>query len=179
MPVDATTTARPSDQFSWPQPRPAPVADLDGIGDIVDAGRAIPYPELQRDSIPTVGQLLSTAEHLATLLGTDQQWPDGTWAEHPVSARLRVRAVALRPSGFVSLPPPPASPCPHGGGLLYLARGQAHMVTVSAVGELETAHALAETRGRILARPDVAQVVQLLNTGDRPALLVHVTPDAR
>lgn len=144
--------------------------DLDGIGDIVDAGQATSYPELRQPSSPTVGQLMSAAESVAELLtsSTSQSGPDGVWQEYPLAEALQARAVVLQPSQFAPLP---GARCVRGGGVLYLAQGQAHMVVMAAEGQLLAVHTLTAHRGRSLASPEAHQVI---NTGDTPVLLVHV-----
>lgn len=166
-----------------PRPRTASVS-LDGIGDVVDAGRTSGYAHLVERRLPTVGQLVTAARGAAAALGRPTLWPTrrGHWQPAPRSARrhaggrLRVTTVALEPNSFV---PGPAqrSDRPHGMEVLHLVSGRAHLITSGPDGQMRSAAELAPGRTRVVGGADgsVRGHHHLVNTGDEVAVLVRVS----
>ncbi|GAB3725722.1 hypothetical protein [Nocardiopsis nanhaiensis] len=182
--ASATTAVRPSTTEHTPRPRPATVS-LDGIGDVVDAGRVSGYAHLSQRRLPTIGQLVSAARGAAGTLRRPTLWPTrrGRWQPAPrsarrhVSGRFRVTTVALEPNSFV---PGPArrSDRPHSLEVLYLVSGKAHLITSGDDGQMRSAAELATDRARVMGGVGTASGQwhqHLVNTGDETAVLVRVT----
>ncbi|WP_433698700.1 hypothetical protein [Nocardiopsis sp. CA-288880] len=179
--VSAPAARRPSDT---PSPAPGPVS-LEGIGDVVDAGRPSGYAHLGERRLPTLGRLVAAARGAASSLRRPTLWPTrrGHWQPAPraarrhASGRLRVTTVALEPNSFVSGPADhPARP--HGMEVLYLVSGRAHLIASAPDGQMRSASELAEGRARVVGAPAGGTARGhhfLVNTGDEVAVVVRVT----
>jgi hypothetical protein len=175
-----------------PQNAAAPTADappartaavsLEGIGDVVDAGRRSGYAHLGERRLPTLGRLAAAARGAAASLGRPALWPPrrGHWQLVPRAARrhaggrLRVTAVALDPNSFVSGPAPRSSR-PHGMEVLYLVSGRAHLIASAPDGQMRSASELAAGRVRVVGSAEGGGSHHLVNTGDEVAVVVRVT----
>lgn len=161
------TTSRPAGGHTVDRRR-----SVDGIGDIVQAGETSPYPHLRPRERPTVGRLFAAARAGARTLAEDV--PGGSlpaagrwWAVPPANGAGPSATVAeLRPTEIVSLPVGRGSAGL--GGVLYLARGRAHLVAVSGSGRMLSVRELTPGRGRVVAEPGG---YQLINTGSEPAVV--------
>ncbi|WP_026119450.1 hypothetical protein [Nocardiopsis ganjiahuensis] len=181
--ASAATALRPATTEHAPRPRTASVS-LDGIGDVVDAGRSSGYAHLSERRLPTLGQLVSAARGAAVSLRRPTLWPTrrGRWQPAPrsarrhVSGRFRVTAVALEPNSFVP-GPVRRSDRPHNLEVLHLVSGRAHLITSGADGQMRSAAELAVGRTRVVGDSSAAGQGHhyLVNTGDEVAVLVRVT----
>ncbi|MFC9085194.1 hypothetical protein [Nocardiopsis dassonvillei] len=167
---------------STPTPRSAPVS-LEGIGDVVDAGRRSGYAHLGERRMPTLGRLVTAARGAAASLGRPALWPSrrGRWqlvpraARRQAGGRLRVTAVALEPNSFVSGPAPHPSR-QHGMEVLYLVSGRAHLIASAADGQMRSASELSADRARVVGSAEASGGRHhLVNTGDEVAVVVRVT----
>ncbi|GAA4931227.1 hypothetical protein GCM10023224_08920 [Streptomonospora halophila] len=167
---------RTGHEGSPPVPRPAaPTVSPEGIGDIVLAGHPAPYPHLQTRSAPTIGRLAAAARAAASDLTLLRLRPrrGGRWQPAPRPARraaarrMRVSVLVLEPNGFAAVPDEP-----HRASVLHLASGRVHMVTVAPDREMQAVQELTGDRARALGSGDDHQ---LINTGDRRAVVVRVT----
>ncbi|MDA0563574.1 hypothetical protein LG943_04395 [Streptomonospora sp. S1-112] len=178
VPSLPVTDPAPTPAPASPAARPAPAAPSpDGIGDIVSAGEASPYPHLRTRPAPTVGRLVSAARAAADALERHALWPQrhGRWQPGPRPARrgatgpMRVTSLVLAPGAAADLP---ARGARHGSAL-RIARGR---VRVEAPGGRAAASApardLESGRTRVLGSTGRYRVV---NTGSEPALLVRVS----
>ncbi|WP_159944097.1 MULTISPECIES: hypothetical protein [unclassified Nocardiopsis] len=153
----------------------APVS-LEGIGDVVDAGRRSGYAHLSERHQPTVGRLVSAARGAAAALGRPTLWPArrGHWQLAPRSARrlasgrMRVTTVALEPNSFVP------DPAPQGMEVLYLVSGRAHLIASGPDGQMRSASELAAGRVRVVGTAEDRDQY-LVNTGDAVAVVVRVS----
>lgn len=181
--VLATSAARPGTTEPAPRPRAASVS-LDGIGDVVDAGRTSGYSHLAERRLPTVGQLVAAARGAADSLRRPTLWPTrrGHWQPAPrgarrhVGGRFRVTTVALEPNSFV--PGPARRPDrSHGMEVLHLVSGRAHLITSGPDGQMRSAAELATGRTRVVggAGSSSQSHHHLVNTGDEVAVLVRVS----
>ena len=182
--ASAATALRPGTTEHTPRPRTASVS-LDGIGDVVDAGRSSGYAHLSERRLPTLGQLVSAARGAASSLRRPTLWPTrrGHWQPAPrsarrhVSGRFRVTTVALEPNSFVP-GPVRRSDRPHSLEVLHLVSGRAHLITSGADGQMRSAAELAIGRTRVVGGGGAASEQDhhyLVNTGDEVAVLVRVT----
>ncbi|MFE9244210.1 hypothetical protein [Nocardiopsis sp. NPDC006938] len=179
--VLASTSVRPGTSPSAPGPRTASVS-LDGIGDVVDAGRTSGYAHLVERRLPTVGQLVTAARGAAASLRRPTLWPTrrGRWQPAPRSARrhvggrFRVTTVALEPNSFV---PGPARHSDHAHGMevLHLVSGRAHLITSGAAGQMRAAAELSVGRTRVVGGASRQGHHHLVNTGDEVAVVVRVS----
>ncbi|WP_444962306.1 hypothetical protein [Nocardiopsis sp. M1B1] len=177
--VAAPAAAAPAPS-SAPAPRSAPVS-LEGIGDVVDAGRRSGYAHLGERRMPTLGRLVSAARGAAASLSGPALRPSrrGRWQPAPRAARrraggrLRVTAVALEPNSFVSGPAPHPSRR-HGMEVLYLVSGRAHLIASAADGQMRSASELSAGRARVVGSAGGGGH-HLVNTGDEVAVVVRVT----
>ncbi|MFD3687463.1 hypothetical protein ACFWTE_21945 [Nocardiopsis sp. NPDC058631] len=156
---------------------------LEGIGDVVDAGRPSGYAHLGERRLPTLGRLVSAARGAATSLRRPALWPTrrGHWQPAPhaarrhASGRLRVTTVALEPNSFVA-GPAERSDVPHGMEVLYLVSGRAHLIASAPDGQMRSASELSEGRARVVGAPGGRPGHHfLVNTGDEVAVVVRVT----
>lgn len=163
-----------------PRARTATVS-LDGIGDVVDAGRTSGYAHLSARRLPTLGQVVSTARAAAAALRRPTLWPTrrGHWQPVPRTVRrrfrgrFRVSTVALEPNSFIAGPEAPVDR-PRSLEVLHLVSGRAHLITSGVDGQMLSAAEL--TRGRVRVMGDGARGRRhLVNTGDEVAVLVRVT----
>ncbi|MFE1077454.1 hypothetical protein ACFW31_02975 [Nocardiopsis alba] len=176
----APTADRPTAVGHDPRPRTAPVS-LDGIGDVVDAGRSSGYAHLDARGLPTLGQVVTAARAAAASLHRPTLWPSrrGSWQPAPRSTRrrvggqFRVTTVALEPNGFVP-GPVPRSEEPHALEVLCLVRGRAHLIAAETDGRMLSATELAIDRARVVGGGG-GERRHLVNTGDEIAVLVRVT----
>lgn len=181
--ASAATALRPGTTEHTPRPRTASVS-LDGIGDVIDAGRSSGYAHLVERRLPTLGQLVSAARGAASTLLRPTLWPTrrGHWQPAPrsarrhVSGRFRVTTVALEPNSFVPGPARRADR-PHSLEVLHLVSGRAHLITSGADGQMRSAAELATGRTRVVGGTGTAEGDNhyLVNTGDEVAVLVRVT----
>lgn len=157
---------------------------LEGIGDVVDAGRRSEYTHLGERRLPTVGHLVTAARNAATALTSSSLPPvrRGRWqpAPRPVrrhaSGRMRITAVTLEPNSFVA--DPARTRRPHSLEVLYLVVGRAHLITSAPDGQMRSAAELAPGRARVVgAHQEGASQGHhfLVNTGDEVAVVVRVT----
>lgn len=178
----AAPAARRSSETTAAPVRPV---SLDGIGDVVDAGRRSGYAHLVERRLPTVGRLVAAARGAASSLRRPTLWPTrrGHWQPAPraarrhVSGRFRVMTVALEPNSFVS-GPAERSDRPHGMEVLYLVSGRAHLIASGPDGQMRSASELAEGRARVLGASEGRAAGGhhfLVNTGDEVAVVVRVT----
>ncbi len=184
MPQQASAATAPRPATTELAPRPRTVsASLDGIGDVVDAGRSSGYAHLSERRLPTLGQLASAARGAALSLRRPTLWPTrrGRWQPAPrsarrhVSGRFRVTTVALEPNSFVS-GPERRSDRPHNLEVLHLVSGRAHLITSGADGQMRSAAELVAGRTRVVGASGAARGHHhLVNTGDEVAVLVRVT----
>lgn len=132
----------------------------EGIGDIVMAGESSGYAHLAARSMPTVGQLMTAAQHAATVLAQPELWPRtyGQWQRPPravrrrLHGRMRMSVVALLPNGFVTLPATHAAAAPVHGDVLAVVRGRMHAVIIGDDGRLLAVQELVAGRIRVLGR---------------------------
>ncbi|MFI6579284.1 hypothetical protein ACIBFB_26165 [Nocardiopsis sp. NPDC050513] len=185
MPQQASTALRSADAVPT-APRPARVS-LEGIGDVVDAGRRSGYAHLGERRLPTIGRLVSAARGAAEAMRRPTLWPArrGRWqiapraARRRASGRLRVTTVALEPNTFV--PEPTAHPGRrHSLEVLYLVSGRAHLIASGPGGEMLSAAELTPGRARVVGvahqgAGDRRASQHLVNTGDEVAVVVRVT----
>ncbi|GAB3478729.1 cupin domain-containing protein [Nocardiopsis coralliicola] len=167
--------AAPPDAVSGPAPAPS---DLDGFGDIVDAGRASPFADRFGPGMPvTTGRLATAAAEAAAVLSRPSLHPcrPGRWQRAPrparrrAAGRMRVGAVALEPDGFAPLPD--AAP---GAAVLRVAVGRAHVLTTGPDGGMRSLRPLTPGRTLVLAAGTGHWIV---NTGGTPAVAVLVDTD--
>ncbi|PDP85970.1 hypothetical protein CQJ94_19700 [Glycomyces fuscus] len=182
------TAVLPAPQKATPPTATAPTAkpasvSLEGIGDVVDAGRRSGYAHLGERRLPTLGRLVAAARGAAASLGRPSLRPSrrGHWQLVPRAARrhtggrLRVTAVALEPNSFVSGPTPRSSR-QHGMEVLYLVSGRAHLIASAADGQMRSASELAAGRARVVGSDEGGGGSHhLVNTGDEVAVVVRVT----
>ncbi|MEU3307393.1 hypothetical protein [Nocardiopsis sp. NPDC006832] len=162
-----------------PRQRTATVS-LDGIGDVVDAGRTSGYAHLGARRLPTLGQVVVAARDAATAL-RPTLWPTrrGSWQPAPrsvrrlVRGRFRVTSVALEPNGFIAGPSPRAENA-HTLEALYLVSGRAHLITSDTDGQMLSAAELTSGRARVVGG-GTRGGRHLVNTGEEVAILVRVT----
>ncbi|MGW5876275.1 hypothetical protein ACWFMI_06950 [Nocardiopsis terrae] len=181
--ASAVTAVRPDPTERTPRPRVTTVS-LDGIGDVVDAGRPSGYAHLGGLRLPTTGQLVAAARGAASALRRPTLWPPrrGRWQPAPRSARrhaggrFRVTTVALEPNSFVP-GPTPRSGRPHTMEVLHLVSGKAHLITSGPDGQMRSAAELAVGRTRVVGGVGAPGRGHhhLVNTGDEVAVLVRVT----
>ncbi|NYJ34605.1 hypothetical protein [Nocardiopsis aegyptia] len=154
---------------------------LEGIGDVVDAGRRSGYAHLRELRLPTIGRLVAAARGAADALDRPTLWPSrrGRWQPAPRAARrratgrLRVTVVALEPNSFV----PEPSPRPdrsRGLEVLHLVGGRAHLISSGADGRMRSASELAPGRTRVVGGTGTGRHY-LVNTGDAVAVVVRVS----
>ncbi|MDE3722463.1 hypothetical protein PWG71_13790 [Nocardiopsis sp. N85] len=162
--------------------RPASRAvSVEGIGDVVDAGRRSGYSHLAERRLPTIGRLVSAARGAAAVLVRPTLWPTrrGHWQPAPrvarrhASGRLRVSTVALEPNSFVS-GPVPQSTRPAGMEVLFLVSGRAHLISSGADGRMRAAAELSPGRARVVGTA-LGGHQHLVNTGEEVAVVVRVT----
>lgn len=173
------TAARVSTEHA-PRPRTTTVS-LDGIGDVVDAGRTSGYAHLGARRLPTLGQVVAAAGDAATALRRPTLWPArrGSWQPAPrsvrrlVRGRFRVTSVALEPNSFIAGPTSRAAD-PHTLEALYLVSGRAHLITSAADGQMLSAAELTSGRVRVVGS-GARGSRHLVNTGEEVAILVRVT----
>lgn len=173
------TAARVSTEHA-PRPRTTTVS-LDGIGDVVDAGRTSGYAHLGARRLPTLGQVVAAAGDAATALRRPTLWPArrGSWQPAPrsvrrlVRGRFRVTSVALEPNSFIAGPTSRAAD-PHTLEALYLVSGRAHLITSAADGQMLSAAELTSGRARVVGS-GARGSRHLVNTGEEVAILVRVT----
>ncbi|CAL9462582.1 hypothetical protein SUDANB121_02682 [Nocardiopsis dassonvillei] len=152
---------------------------VEGIGDVVDAGRSSGYAHLAGHRLPTVGRLAAAARGAAAALARPTLWPArrGRWQPAPrvarrhAGGRLRVSTVALEPNGFVS---GPVSPRAADMEVLFLVSGRAHLISSGADGRMRSAAELVPGRARV-AGGSLGGNRHLVNTGDEVAVVVRVT----
>jgi len=186
--ADTSVTAATAPAARRPS-EPRTVADgpvsLEGIGDVVDAGRPSGYAHLGERRLPTLGRLVAAARGAASSLRRPTLWPTrrGHWQPAPRAARrhangrLRVTTVALEPNSFVS-GPADHSARPHGMEVLYLVSGRAHLIASAPDGQMRSASELSEGRARVVGAhggPSARGHHFLVNTGDEVAVVVRVT----
>ncbi|WP_017593227.1 hypothetical protein [Nocardiopsis potens] len=174
-----TPTARhaPSHSERTPQHGPAP-SGLDGIGDIVDAGRPSGYAHLAAAprTAPTAGRLAAAADSAADALRRTPAPADrsGHWrpAPRPVrrgaSGRMRISSATLAPDGSTALPPAPSG----SATALRLVSGRAHVLSAGPGGELRSVRELLPGRTLLLA---AGTGNWLVNTGAEAAVAVRAT----
>ncbi|MFV2197166.1 hypothetical protein [Nocardiopsis sp. LOL_012] len=175
MPHQASTSVLPT------APARTDQVSLEGIGDVVDAGRRSGYAHLAQRPLPTVGRLVAAARGAAEALGRPALRPSlrGRWQPAPRAARrhaagrIRVSVVALEPNGFV---PEPEGRPGHGPALevLFLVGGRAHLVASGADGSILSAAELTQGRARVVGSAARGRQ-HLVNTGDEVAVVVRVT----
>lgn len=176
----APATIRPTTAEHTHRP-PTAAVSLDGIGDVVDAGRTSGYAHLDVRPLPTLGQVVSTARTAATTLRRPTLWPArrGHWQHAPrtvreqVRGRFQVTTVALEPNGFIAGPEPRVDR-PHRLEVFYLVDGRAHLITSGTDGQILSATELARDRARVVGEGARGRR-HLMNTGDEVAVLVRVT----
>ncbi|WP_211719166.1 hypothetical protein [Nocardiopsis sp. MG754419] len=182
MPQQSSAPTAASHDLAEHAPRPrAATLSLDGIGDVVDAGRTSGYAHLDARRLPTLGQVVAAAREAATALRRPTLWPTrrGHWQPAPRSARRQVRGrfrvttVALEPNGFIAGPGTRAERT-HTLEALYLVSGRAHLITSAADGQMLSTTELASDRARVVGGGDRGHR-HLVNTGDGVAVLVRVT----
>lgn len=170
-------------------PAPAPAIragalSLEGIGDVVDAGRRSGYAHLAERRLPTVGRLVAAARGAAASLSRPHLWPTrrGHWQPAPravrqhANGRVRVTVVALEPNSFVP-GPTPRSFQPYGMEVLYLASGRAHLIASAPDGRMRSASELVAGRTRVVGATwgHGRRHHFLVNTGEEVAVVVRVT----
>ena len=163
---------------------PAPTASrsvsVEGIGDVVDAGRRSGYAHLAASRLPTIGRSVAAARTAAAALAARPALRPalrGLWQPVPRAARrrtdrrLRVSAVALEPDGFASGPVPP-----HAVGMevLFPVLGRAHLIASGPDGRMRSAAGLSSGRARVVGGASDGQW-HLVNTGEDIAVVVRVT----
>ncbi|WP_370013380.1 hypothetical protein [Nocardiopsis sp. Huas11] len=154
---------------------------LDGIGDVVDAGRRSGYAHLRELRLPTIGRLVSAARGAADALARPTLWPTrrGRWQPAPRAARrratgrLRVTVVALETNSFVPEPSSRAERS-HGLEVLHLVGGRAHLISSGADGQMRSAAELTPGRTRVVGGTGEGHHY-LVNTGDEVAVVVRVS----
>lgn len=175
--------AAPAAEAPAPSTAPTASVSLEGIGDVVDAGRRSGYAHLGGRRLPTLGRLAAAARSAADSLSGPTLRPSrrGHWQLVPRAARrhaggrLRVTAVALEPNSFVS-GPAPRSPRQHGMEVLYLVSGRAHLIASAADGQMRSASELSAGRVRVVGSAEGSGGSHhLVNTGDEVAVVVRVT----
>ncbi|MFE3458464.1 hypothetical protein ACFXKD_13060 [Nocardiopsis aegyptia] len=160
---------------------PRPTVTLEGIGDVVDAGRRSGYAHLRGLRLPTIGRLAAAARGAADALDRPTLWPSrrGRWQPAPRAARrratgrLRVTVVALEPNSFVSEPTPRPDRS-RGLEVLHLVGGRAHLISSGADGRMRSASELAPGRTRVVGGTGAGRHY-LVNTGDEVAVVVRVS----
>ncbi|MBB6120873.1 hypothetical protein [Nocardiopsis algeriensis] len=160
---------------------PRTAVSLEGIGDVVDAGRPSGYAHLGGRHLPTVGRLVSAARSAAAALDRPALRPSrrGRWQSVPRSVRryaagrLRVSAVALEPNSFVPGPSSRASRA-RGMEVLFLVSGRAHLIASGPDGQMRSAAELGPGRARVLGSAG-GDSHHLVNTGDEVAVVVRVS----
>jgi hypothetical protein len=154
---------------------------LDGIGDVVDAGRRSGYAHLRELRLPTIGRLTAAARGAADALARPTLWPTrrGRWQPAPrvarrqASGRLRVTVVALEPNSFVAEPAPRPDRS-LGMEVLRLVGGRAHVITSGPDGQMRSAAELTAGRTRVVGGSGSGHHY-LVNTGDEVAVVVRVS----
>lgn len=178
--TSAPATAPRATTEHTPRPRTATVS-LDGIGDVVDAGRTSGYAHLGARRLPTLGQVAAAARDAATALRRPTLRPArrGHWLPAPRSVRRRIRgrfrvtSVVLEPNSFIA---GPSSRDEHRHTLeaLYLVSGRAHLITSAPDGQILSAAELTPDRARVMGS-GARGTRHLVNTGEEVAVLVRVT----
>lgn len=175
MPQQASLTA--------PGGSASPVS-LEGIGDVIDAGRRSGYAHLCERRLPTVGRLVAAARGAASALSHPSLRPTrrGLWQPAPrparrhTNGRMRITAVTLEPNSFVA--EPTHARRPHSLEVLYLADGRAHLIVSTPDGRMRSAAELAPGRARVVGATREGTSPDhhfLVNTGDEVAVVVRVT----
>lgn len=152
---------------------------MEGIGDVVDAGRSSGYAHLAERRLPTVGRLVAAARGAAAVLARPTLWPTrrGHWQPAPrvarrqASGRVRMSTVALDPDGFVS---GPVSPRAADMEVLFLVSGRAHLISSGSDGRMRAAAELAPGRARVVGG-SLGGYQHLVNTGGETAVVLRVT----
>ncbi|WP_053616958.1 hypothetical protein [Nocardiopsis sp. NRRL B-16309] len=158
---------------------------LDGIGDVVDAGRRSGYAHLRELRLPTIGRLAAAARGAADALARPTLWPTrrGRWQPAPRAARrlatgrLRVTVVALEPNSFVPEPAPRPGRS-RGLEVLHLVGGRAHLISSGTDGQMRSAAELTHGRTRVVGGSGSGSGSghhYLVNTGDEVAVVVRVS----
>ncbi|MFW5420606.1 hypothetical protein J0910_28730 [Nocardiopsis sp. CNT-189] len=160
-----------------PQPDLDP-SGLDGIGDIVDAGRPSGYAHLAAAprTAPTAGRLAAAAAAAADALARTPAAADrsGRWRPAPrparrgAAGRMRISGATLAPDGSTALPPAPSG----SATALRLVSGRAHVLSAGPGGELRSVRELLPGRTLLLA---AGTGNWLVNTGDGTAVAVRAT----
>lgn len=166
----------PSQPERAPQPALDP-SELDGIGDIVDAGRPSGYAHLAAPrTSPTAGRLAAAAASAAESLGRTSAAADrsGHWRPAPrparrgAAGRMRISTATLAPNGSTALPAAPSG----SATALRLASGRAHVLSAGPDGELRSVRELLPGRTLLLA---AGTGNWLVNTGTVAAVAVRAT----
>ena len=159
---------------------PAPRAvSLEGVGDVVDAGRRSGYIHLRQQRLPTIGRLVAAARNTASVLNRSslRSGGHGRWQPAPrparrhVNGRMRITVVTLEPNSFVA--GPPRTGRPYSLEVLYPARGRTHLISSNSDGQMRSAAALAPDRARVVGASQGHHF--LVNTGDEVAVVIRVT----
>lgn len=159
---------------------------IDGVGDVVLAGRPTPYPHLRTESgRPSAGTLFAAARRVGEVIRTSPPPATGVWTD---DAHDRAVAGAVGPTAnavatvVATVPPADVVATPPAGWdtsmgtdretLLYAAQGEVHVVEISAAGHLHNVRKLVTGRGFAWG---TQRRHQIINTGSVPALLVHAS----
>ncbi|CAM3657886.1 hypothetical protein NOGI109294_07750 [Nocardiopsis gilva] len=199
VPVSVPTRPRRNDHLTptapahtpLPADRPAvstadevpPGNDIDGIGDIVLAGRPSGYAHLAARPIATAGRLVAAARAAASALALAPSSLSrrfrrhrGHWYIAPRPVRravdrgLRVEVAALAPGEAAELPERRHRPATRRGVALHLVYGDAHLITPEDDGD-PVIRPFAAGSTRLLG---TGNGHRLVNTGAGPALAVRV-----
>ncbi|QVQ50948.1 hypothetical protein J4H86_19105 [Spiractinospora alimapuensis] len=161
-----------------------PRGTIDGVGDVVLAGHPTPYPHLRTDSVhPSAGTLFAAARRVGDVIRSSPPPATGTWTgeaygdivaeEAGRTAGSLVAVVAtVPPADVVATPPSGQDTRTDRETLLYAARGEVHVVEISATGHLHNVRRLVAGRGFAWGS---RRHHQIINTGSVPALLVHAS----